>query len=282
MTSSNGNIFRVTGPLRGEFTGPGEFPAHRPVPRSFDVFFDFSLNKRLSKQSWGWWSETPPRSLWRQCNVHVIKLVPKFTHMGCPLLCIDYFTHVLQVYFTGTRAIRLPWCPWSDSKEYKETNDLNSSTFMYEGEIRMFTCFRVFNYAPCINFVVVLLTYKMDLTAINKLIFLFHVYGCGLFSISRTVMMTSSNGSIFRVTGLLRHRSPVNSPHKGLWHGAWLFSFICAWIYRWIPRTNGSNAENISIWWRHHVKVSDIWGPIQFTSDINLRVITIAGFTSVL
>ena len=26
MTSSNGNIFRVTGPLCGEFTGPGEFP----------------------------------------------------------------------------------------------------------------------------------------------------------------------------------------------------------------------------------------------------------------
>ena len=37
MTSSNGNIFRVTGPLWGEFTGPGEFPAQRPVTRSFDV-----------------------------------------------------------------------------------------------------------------------------------------------------------------------------------------------------------------------------------------------------
>ena len=72
MTSSNGNIFRVTGPLRGEFTGPGEFPAQRPVPRSFDVFFDLSLNKRLSKQPWGWWFETPPRSLWRQCNVLVL------------------------------------------------------------------------------------------------------------------------------------------------------------------------------------------------------------------
>ena len=45
MTSSNGNIFRV-------------FPAQRPVTRSFDVFFDLRLNKRLSKQSWGWWCET--------------------------------------------------------------------------------------------------------------------------------------------------------------------------------------------------------------------------------
>ena len=47
MTSSNGNIFRVIGPLCGEFTGPGEFPTQRPVTRSFDVFFDLRLNKRL-------------------------------------------------------------------------------------------------------------------------------------------------------------------------------------------------------------------------------------------
>ena len=70
MTSSNGNIFRVTGPLCGEFTGPGEFPTQRPVKRSFDVFFDLRLNKRLSKQPWGWWFETPSWSLWRQCNVN--------------------------------------------------------------------------------------------------------------------------------------------------------------------------------------------------------------------
>ena len=47
---------------------PGEFPAQRPVTRSFDVFFDLRLNKRLSKQSCGWWFETPTGSLWRHCN----------------------------------------------------------------------------------------------------------------------------------------------------------------------------------------------------------------------
>ena len=51
MTSSNGNLFRVIGDLYGEVTGPGDFPAQRPVTRSFDVFFDLRLNKRLSKQS---------------------------------------------------------------------------------------------------------------------------------------------------------------------------------------------------------------------------------------
>ena len=40
---------------------PGEFPAQRPVVRSFDAFFDLLLITRLSKQSWGWWFETPSR-----------------------------------------------------------------------------------------------------------------------------------------------------------------------------------------------------------------------------
>ena len=47
---------------------PGEFPAQRPVTRSFGVFFDMRLNKRLSKQSWGWWFDTLSRPLWRHCN----------------------------------------------------------------------------------------------------------------------------------------------------------------------------------------------------------------------
>ena len=50
----------------------GEIPAQRTVTRSFDVFFDLRLNKRLSKHSWGWWSETPSRPLWRHCNMNRI------------------------------------------------------------------------------------------------------------------------------------------------------------------------------------------------------------------
>ena len=49
----------------------GEFPSQRPVKRSFDVFFDLSLNNRLNKQSWGRWFETPSCSLWRHCYVCV-------------------------------------------------------------------------------------------------------------------------------------------------------------------------------------------------------------------
>ena len=46
----------------------GEFLSQRPVMRSFDGSFDLHLNKRLSKQWWGWWFETPSRPLWRHDN----------------------------------------------------------------------------------------------------------------------------------------------------------------------------------------------------------------------
>ena len=30
------------------------------------------------------------------------------------------------------------------------------------------------------------------------------------------------------------HRPPMNSPHKGQWRGALMFSLICAWINGWV------------------------------------------------
>ena len=46
----------------------GEFSAQRQVTQSFDIYFDLRLTKRLSKQSRGWWFETPSRSSWRHRN----------------------------------------------------------------------------------------------------------------------------------------------------------------------------------------------------------------------
>ena len=49
MTSSNGNIFRVTGHLCGEFTGPRWIPRTKAMTRSFDVFFDLRrINGRVN------------------------------------------------------------------------------------------------------------------------------------------------------------------------------------------------------------------------------------------
>ena len=75
------NIFRVTGPCARNSPVTGEFPAQRPVTRSFDVFFDLRLKKRLSKQSWGWWFEKPSCSLWRHCNLGSSFLRQKRNHV---------------------------------------------------------------------------------------------------------------------------------------------------------------------------------------------------------
>ena len=53
--------------VRGIHRSPVNSP-QRPVTRSFDAFFDLRLNKRLSKQSCGWWFETPSGPLWRHSN----------------------------------------------------------------------------------------------------------------------------------------------------------------------------------------------------------------------
>ena len=72
MTSSNGNISPLLAICAGNSPVPGEFPTQRPVTRSFDVFFDLRLNKRLSKQSRGWWLETISRPLWRHRNARLL------------------------------------------------------------------------------------------------------------------------------------------------------------------------------------------------------------------
>ena len=77
MTSSNGSSFRITGHLCGNSPVSGEIPAQRPVSRGFDVFFDLRPNKRLSKQSRGWWFETSSRPLWRHRNVGREKISQK-------------------------------------------------------------------------------------------------------------------------------------------------------------------------------------------------------------
>ena len=74
----------------------GELPAQRQVTRSFDVFFDLRLNKGLSKQSWGWWFETPSHQLWRHCN-------------EC-INCIQFSTLCLKLTMFLTREVEWAEC----------------------------------------------------------------------------------------------------------------------------------------------------------------------------
>ena len=42
------------------------------------------------------------------------------------------------------------------------------------------------------------------------------------------------------------HRSPVNSPHKGQWRGALMFSLICVWINDWVNNREAGDLRQYS------------------------------------
>ena len=63
--------FRVIDSLCGEFTGLRWIPLTKASDAEFDFSLIFALNKRWSKQSRGWWFQTPLCSLWRHCNVNL-------------------------------------------------------------------------------------------------------------------------------------------------------------------------------------------------------------------
>ena len=98
MTSSHGNISALLAICAGNSPVAGEFPAQRSVTLSFDVFFDLRLNKLLSKQSCGWWCETPSRSLWRHYNetkAEWIRLLTQQSRENSPPFCRWY----IQIHF---------------------------------------------------------------------------------------------------------------------------------------------------------------------------------------
>ena len=66
-------------------------------------------------------------------------------------------------------------------------------------------------------------------------------------------MMTSSIGNIFRVTGhLCGEFTGVNSPHKGQWRGALMFSLIFVWINGWVNNREASDLRRYRCpLWRH-------------------------------
>ena len=75
------------------------------------------------------------------------------------------------------------------------------------------------------------------------------------------------------------HWSPVNSPHKGQWCGALMFSLICAWINAWVNNREAGDLRRH----RSHYDVTVMvqtcktcgrgpsWTPLQRSSYNNIR-----------
>ena len=93
---------------------PGEFPAKRPVTRSFDVFFDLHPNKRLSKQWWGWWFKTPSCPIWRHCNDIYKNAKKKDTLISYEVNIVFQLIHV-NIWIVSYIAQRIEiWTKWLD------------------------------------------------------------------------------------------------------------------------------------------------------------------------
>ena len=112
MTSSNGNISALLAICAGHSPVTGEFPAQRPVTRSFGVFFNLCLNKRLSKQWGGLWFETPSHPLWHHCNVldhqieafYLLHISGILSTTKLIYFCKRYKSHLSEL-FTGFQSL---------------------------------------------------------------------------------------------------------------------------------------------------------------------------------
>ena len=45
------------------------------------------------------------------------------------------------------------------------------------------------------------------------------------------------------------HRTPVNSPHKGQWRGALMFSLICVWINDWVNNREAGDLRRYRVYY---------------------------------
>ena len=125
---------------------PGEFPTQRPVTRSFDVHFDLRPNKRLSKQSLGWWFETLSPPLWRHRNGgymmgHWLGVTNQFKQL---LICS--WLLIVIAYIDSTRASpaviqmkKLPTACISEVVEILPVLPMTKMTFLFECIRRTYT-----------------------------------------------------------------------------------------------------------------------------------------------
>ena len=87
-----------------------------------------------------------------------------------------------------------------------------------------------------------------SITAINMCILLRHE-GCIRFLMLSTNVIILYHDDVIKWKHLPRywpfvweiHRSPVQSPHKGQWHDALMFSLICVWINDWVNNREASD-----------------------------------------
>ena len=122
MTSSNGNIFRVTGHLCGEFNGLRWIPRTKASDAELDVYSALCLNKRLRKQSWSRlviWDAIAPIMTWRHCNDSGQSTIALYTSWFLPLWpCRPTDSPRLYVLCDCWTNARRAWTAYGSSEIY--------------------------------------------------------------------------------------------------------------------------------------------------------------------
>ena len=98
------------------------------------------------------------------------------------------------------------------SHKYQTKRKLHATVIKFCNKISLQFCTIYIKMVTCTQFVVFLDVPRLCKTILPR---------------NLSHMMTSSNGKTFRLLAL--HWWPVETPHKGQWRGALLFSLICAW-----------------------------------------------------
>ena len=133
---------------------PGEFPTQRPVTRSCDIFFEMRLNKRLSKQSGGWWFETLSRPWWRHCNVAKCQKCKK-----CVPVMTSHVTHYSDVVMSAMKSqvtsvsiVCSTVCSCADQRKHASlafAGGLADCHSVIHSQVLMKIKFRCINHAYC-------------------------------------------------------------------------------------------------------------------------------------
>ena len=72
------------------------------------------------------------------------------------------------------------------------------------------------------------------------------------------------------------HRSTVNSPHKGQWRGALMFSLICVWINGWVNDREAGDLRRYRVHYDVTVMVSCDTVPCYIGTRLHLQWIALS------
>ena len=129
-----------------------------------------------------------------------------------------------------------PWDQW----QYRITMTNITTTITHNRQYNVYICI-VYHHIWCYYSLVPHYPHPRSIEQINEYINTKLIMSCSDDTMMTwcvwEFMMTSSNGNIFPrhwpfVQGI--HQSPVNSPHKGQWRVALMFSLTRVWINGWV------------------------------------------------